>query len=277
MHFRQFCFLLLALLTGNCQNDQSVPKASTPVTSPSAAISNPLPIGIELIPKEAKETVANVNSVHVWVDKGNLCLAGIISNMSPKWSRFWLEAKPVDQKGSSLALSGHAGVVLTPYSKAVPPSGRTSFFASWPVSSFSGLPQNFTFTTWSVEEKPGPILAIPETSSIQMSVPQQSGQNLKPEVAWQMTGPLVNPLNMVADHPCIEVLVYGKDDKLWFATVLDTKDQNMRQIFQWDKEGPMKPKETRQINLQVYSIGMADALKDMGIKKIDLLPFNARN
>jgi hypothetical protein len=39
----------------------------------------------------------------------------------------------------------------------------------------------------------------------------------------------------------------------------------------------MKPKETRQINLQVYSIGMADALKDMGIKKIDLLPFNARN
>lgn len=280
MKFRLFCLFNIAIIASNCQNDNVAPNApnsaSAPVNVMQNAVSNPVPLGKELIPGSATEVNTNIHSIHVWVDKGNVCLAGVVSNLSAEWYRFWLEATPVDQSGRSLAFSGHSGVVVIPHSDAVPPSGRTSFFASWPVGNFSAIPNTFTIKAWAVVQKPGPILAIPMTSAIQMSVPQQTGQDLKPEVAWQMTGSLSNPLNMVAAHPRIEVLVYGMDQKLWFATVFNPEDMNMRKIFTWDREGALKPKEERTFNLQVYSIGMPDSLKEMGIKKIDLLPFDAR-
>ncbi len=279
MLFRLLCLAIVILGFNSCQSDKKTPvspTAAAPVNASPTVAANPLSAGMEQIPPSAKIVNANVNSVHVWIDKGNVCLAGIVSNMSAEWHKYWLEASPVDQSGRPIAFNGHSGVVVSPHCDAVPPSSRTSFFASWPLNSFSGTPHNFNFKAWAEVQKPGPVLSIPATSAIQMSVPQPTGQNLKPEVAWQMTGALMNPLNMVAAHPRIEVLVFGNDQKLWFATVFNPEDQAMRKIFSWDREGPLKPKEERQFNLQVYTLGMADSLKDLGIKKIDLIPFNAR-
>lgn len=278
MNLRLTGLAIAVILFTQCKENKSVPEATVhqPKETPAVFAEDPYPLGVEQIPANAKELVANVNSVHVWVDKEQVNLAGIVSNTSAEWQRFWLEATPVGQSGRSVIISKHPSVVVTPYSDAVPPSGRTSFFATWPVSNFSSQPYNFTFKVWGQAQKPGPILAIPMTSAIQASVPQPVGEGLKPEVAWHMTGNLSNPLNFTADHPRIEVLVFGMDNQLWFATVLNTEDKEMRKLFQWDREGPLKPKEERPFNLQVYTIGMPEALKEMGIKKIDLLPFNAR-
>jgi hypothetical protein len=269
---------MIALLFTQCKDNKpgSEATASQPKETPAVFSEDPYPLGVEKISAAAKEIAANVNSIHVWVDKEQVFLTGIVSNTSTEWQRFWLEATPVSQSGKPIIISKNPSVVVTPYNDAVPPSGRTSFFATWPVSTFSSLPNSFTFKVWGQAQKPGPILAIPMTSAIQASVPQPTGEGLKPEVVWHMTGGLSNPLNLIADHPRIEVLVYGMDNQLWFATVLNTEDKEMRKLFQWDREGPLKPKEERPFNLQVYTIGMPDALKEMGIKKIDLLPFNAR-
>lgn len=269
---------MVALLLTQCKDNKPGPEAvaSQPKDTPVAIADDPYPLGVEKIPTAAKEVTANVNTVHVWVDKEQVFLAGIISNTSAEWQRYWLEATPVNQIGRPIIISRNPSVVVTPQADAVPPSGRTSFLATWPVSNFSSIPHSFTFKVWGQAQKPGPILAIPMTSAIQASVPQPTGQGLKPEVVWHMSGTINNPLNLVAEHPRLEVLVYGMDNQLWFATVLNTEDQEMRKLFQWDREGPLKPKEERPFNLQVYTIGMPEALKDMGIKKIDLLPFNAR-
>ena len=278
MKIRLTGLVIVVILFTHCKDNKSVPEApdNQPKETTVVIAEDPYPLGVENIPPSAKEITANVNSVHVWVDKEQVFLAGIVSNTSAEWQRFWLEATPVSQSGRPIVISKNPAVVVAPYSDAVPPSGRTSFFATWPVSTFSSLPHSFTFKVWGQAQKSGPILAIPMTSAMQASVPQPVGQGLKPEVAWHMTGSLSNPLNLTADHPRIEVLVFGMDNQLWFATVLNTEDKEMRKLFQWDREGPLKPKEERPFNLQVYTIGMPEALKEMGIKKIDLLPFNAR-
>lgn len=239
-------------------------------------VEDPYPLGVENIPADAKEITAHVSSIHVWVEKEQVCLAGIVTNNTGEWQQFWLEATPMKQNGKPIVISKNPSVVVTPYSDAVPPSGRTSFFVTWPVSTFSSVPHSFSFKVLGQTQKSGPILSIPMTSALKASVPQPAGQGLKPEEVWHMTGSLGNPLNFTAEHPRIEVLVYGVDDQLWFATVLNTEDMSMRKLFQWDREGPLKPKEERQINLQVYTIGMPETLKEIGIKRIELLPFNAR-
>lgn len=244
-------------------------------TETSPAINTPL--NAEYLPSNAGPLQVNIYNVNSWVEKDRFFVTGVCSNISANWQRFWLDVVPVNAAGKAIAISNHTSVIVPTFSDAVPPQGRTSFFASWPLTDFSGKPDScIVKLAGAVQQTAGPILAVPGTNGIRMFASSTSGLPATEETAWQLSGNLLNALDMEAAHPRLEILLYGKDNKLWLSTVLNPEDPATKPIFQFDREGPLQPKESRAFSLQVYYTGLPEALNTQKIGRIDILPFVAR-
>jgi hypothetical protein len=96
------------------------------------------------------------------------------------------------------------------------------------------------------------------------------------ERAWQITGSISNPLDLVAAHPRLEILVFGTDNKLWFSTLLNPEDPASKPYFKFERSGPIKAKEERPFTMQVYYERLPGALKAQKIGRVQILPFEAR-
>lgn len=235
------------------------------------------PLNVELLPTAATPTSLIVYKQNCWVEDGKFCIVGICSNPTPEWQKAWLEVVPVNAEGKPILISKHSSVIVPTFSDAVPPSGRTSFFATWPLTEFSGKPDSFNIKAMmSIHPAEGPILVTPMLSCMKMLVPTTEGQPANQETAWQAFSSVSNPLQMVASHPRIEVLVYGSDNRLYLSTVLNTEDPAMKPIFNFEGEGPLKPGETRPFTLQVHYQGLPKALQEKKIGMIEAMPFEAR-
>ncbi len=164
------------------------------------------------------------------------------------------------------------------FSDAVPPRGRTSFFASWPLSAFSGTPANCIVKgAAALPITAGPILVASEISGVRILVPQKPGDTVNVEKAWQVNVIVENPLDMPAAHPKVEMLLYGsKDKKLWFAMVLDPDNEEQKRYVDAERGGSMEPKERRRIGASVYYDGLPVALKEQLIGRVEFQPFEAR-
>lgn len=232
----------------------------------------------EMMPVTAKPIAAPISNLNTWVESGSFFVTGICSNASTDWQKIWLEATPLDSSGKPLRVSKHSSVVLNTFSDAVPPNGRTAFFASWPLGDISGSPTACQIkVAGAVRQTAGPILVIPMVNALKMFAPQETGQPATEELAWQLSGKLLNPLPIQAKHPRLEILVFGTDNRLWFSTLLNPEDPAMKRVFQFvEGDGPLQPNESREFSLQVFYQGLPQALKEKKIGQIEVLPFEAR-
>ncbi len=254
--------LLLVLLFQNCAETPSATSA----------------LYAENMPANAKPIAAPISNLNTWVESGNFFVTGICTNTSTVWQKIWLDAIPLDSTGKPLRIQKRASVILNTFSDAVPPNGRTAFFASWPISDFSGVPTSCQVkVAGAIQQMAGPILVVPMVNALKLFAPQQSGQPASEELAWQLSGQLINPLPMQAAHPRLEILVYGTDNRLWLSTLLNPEDPSTKRVFQFvNGEGPLQPNETREFSLQVFYQGLPQALKEKKIGQIEVMPFEAR-
>jgi hypothetical protein len=235
------------------------------------------PLNAQLLPPNAVPAIGHVNTVNCWIENDRFIATGICSNGSGEWQKFWLEAEPINAAGKSITISNHKSVIIKTFSDAVPPMGRTSFYISWPVSSFSETPSSLNVkVAGAVKQEAGPILSIPMTNSMRMYAPNSAEQIVPEESSWQLSGTLMNPLDLVASKPMLEILIYGKDNLLWFSTVLNPLDPANSSIFQMQGMEPFKPKETRPFTLQIYYKVLPEVLKAKKIGRVDILPYEAR-
>lgn len=234
------------------------------------------PLDGNLLPSDAAALQAIVYQDNCWIEKDRFFVVGICSNTAPDWKKIWLDAVVSDAQGKPLTISRHASAIVNTWSDAVPPSGRTSFFASWPLSDISGKPASCRLTALAVSKTAGPVLAIPLVNGMKILAPGAAGQPATEQQAWQVSGSILNALPVVAEKPRLEVLVYGSDNKLWLSTLLNPEDPAVQAFFQIDATGPMKAGEERGFSLQVFTQGLPETLKAKGIGRVDLLPFVAR-
>lgn len=257
--FRFFKICCLFLLLQNCTEKK---------TSPYQAY---------LLPSEAKPLDVKISDLNCWVEQDKFFVTGICSNQNSAWQKIWLEGTPVNAAGKPIQIAGCKSVIIPTFSDAIPPSGRTSFFVSWPVSDFSELPTSCKLQgAGAVVQSPGPILICPMVDAMKMLVPPTPGQPATEETAWKLNGSIINPLSGIASRPMLEVLVFGTDERLWLSTQINPQDASGKQIFQFEREGPFQAKEERKFTLQVYYAGLPQVLKEKKIGRIEVLPFEAR-
>ncbi len=238
---------------------------------------DPSPLHAEILPANAKPIAANIYAVNSWSEKGQFFVTGICTNIGAEWQKIWLNIVPLDATGKALSISKHASVIVPTFSDAIPPSGRSSFMATWPETDFSGKPSSCRITVAGAIQPPaGPILVVPTTNSLKLFSSAAPGAASE-ESAWQVFGTLSNPLDMPAPNPRLEILLYSADNRLWYSTVLSPDDPATKGIFNFDeREGPMLPKEERHFNLRVGYQALPQALQAQKIGRIDILPFQAR-
>lgn len=236
-----------------------------------AAQQNPMP------PDAAPANVV-ISDLHCWVERGHFYATGICDNAATEWQKIWLKMEPFDKSGKSIQINGGPDAVFTTFSDAVPPKGRTSFFAAWPLEAFSGVPDSCAVKGAGAElAAPGAILVVLENNGVRMLVPDTIGVDslISVEKAWHVTAIVQNPLEYQAARPRLELLVYGTDNLLWFATLLNPDDPAQKQLLFAEREGPMEPQEKRRFSVSVTYDNLPQALKDKKIGRVEFQPFNA--
>jgi len=257
------CLALFSFCTNTTQN-QPVAKALVPNSTVA-------------MPPNAGPANVSISDMNCWVEKGQFFVTGICDNAADEWQKIWLRMSPLDQAGNPLNVDGAPDAVFATFSDAVPPRGRISFFAEWPLTSFSGTPDSCIVTgAGSTLVPPGPILVISENNGVKMLVPDTiDGKVVSVERAWQVSTVVENPLDMRADHPRAELLIYDTDNRLWFITVLNPEDPGQKKMVSAEKEGPMVPYEKRRIGAVIYYDNLPQALKDKKIGRVEFQAFNA--
>ena len=229
------------------------------------------------LPDGTITAIVAVSNLNCWVEQGQFLVTGTCDNHSGTWQKIWLAMVPMDAEGRPLKVNGDTSSIFPTFSDAVPPQGRTSFFASWPLKAFSGIPDTCIVKGGAaLPVSAGPILVTAEKSGVKMIVPGKEGDTVGVEIAWQVNVVVENPLNLQAFHPRVELLIFGKDQRLWFATVLNPEDEQQKHYVNTEKEGPMEPQEKRRIGANVYYANLPQALKDLKIDHVEFQPFEAR-
>ncbi len=230
-----------------------------------------------VLPHGTVSTNVNISNLNCWVEEGQFFVIGICNNDAHEWQKIWLAMTPLDAEGRPMKVNGDSSGVFVTFSDAVPPRGRTSFFASWPLSAFPAPPDSCIVKgAAALPLTAGPILIAREQSGVKMLVPEKPGDTTQLERAWLVNVVVENPLDMMSAHPKVEMLLYGNDNRLWFASVLDPEDEQQKQYVKAERNGPMEPKERRRIGTNVYYDDLPKALKEQKIGRVEFLAFEAR-
>ncbi len=235
------------------------------------------PLNAELLPAGARPSGIRIADLNYWTEQGQFFVTGVCVNESGTWEQIWLNVALADGKGGALKIGGAGSAIIPAFSAAVPPMGRTSFFAGWPLSAISGVPEACTVREeGSLKAAPGAILLTENVGGVRMMVPEAPGKPTSVEAAWQISAVLNNPLPQPANHPKLELLLYGTDKKLWFSTLLDPDDPKYKSLIVSSKSGPMAGGEKRELGISVYYEQLPAALREKKIGRVELLAFDGR-
>lgn len=235
------------------------------------------PLNAELLPAGIAPSRIRITDLNYWTEQGQFFVTGVCVNESGAWEQIWLNVALTDEQGRALSVGGAASAVIPAFSSAVPPMGRTTFFAGWPLSGISGVPAACTVREeGSLKVAPGAILLTENVGGVRMMVPEAPGKPTSVEAAWQISAVLNNPLPQSARHPKLELLLYGTDNKLWFSTLLDPDDPQYKSLIVSEKAGPMAGGEKRELGISVHYDQLPAALREKKIGRVELLAFDAR-
>lgn len=231
----------------------------------------------ELLPPDAATVQVKITDLNFWVEQGQFFVTGVCVNESAAWQQLWLKATFSDAAGTPLKIKNLPGAVVPVFSSAMPPQGRSAFFAGWPLELFSGVPASVQLACAGAKSvAPGPILLVEQVSGVRMAVPKEPGAPATEEIAWQISATINNILPQTAHHPQIELLLYGTDQRLWFSMSLNPEDEQFKQLIALDKTGPMAPGEKRNVGVYAFYERMPQALKEQKIGRADMLAFDRR-
>jgi hypothetical protein len=231
------------------------------------------------LPTDAKPSAISITDLNFWTEQGRFFVTGLCNNESTDWQTIWLKMEPLDSAGNALTIGGQPFGTCRLMSDAVPPRGRSSFFAHWALPEIAGLPDSIRISNaGSVIQPAGPILIAGQQGGVKMMVPVKQGDStVSVERAWQVNVTIENPLNMSADHPRAELLIFGTDKKLWMTTLLNPEDEEQRKLMLGiEKDGPMAAGEKRSIGCYVYYDNLPQRLKEIKIGQVGFQAFNAR-
>lgn len=223
---------------------------------------------------------ATVTDLNCWMENDVFFVAGICDNTSDNWQKIWLRMEPIDNKGRSISVNNLPSAGFSALSEAVPPRGRTAFCSSWKLTDFSGTPDSARiFVAGGEPRLPGAVIIAQEPSGVRMmaSTATPNDPGYMKEVGWQCGMVMNNPLNIPANHPRVEILIYGTDKRLWVAMVLNPEDAKQRSFITVDGEGPLKPQEKRHLDCKMYYYLLPNRLKQIMIGKVEFLAFDARD
>ena len=235
------------------------------------------PLNAGLLPAGIAPSRVRIDDLNYWTEQGQFFVTGVCVNESGVWEQIWLNVAVTDEQGKALTVGGAVSAVIPTFSGAVPPMGRTTFFAGWPLSAISGVPAVCTVREeGSLKVASGAILLTEQVGGVRMMVPEAPGKPTTVEAAWQISAVLNNPLPLPAKHPKLELLLYGTDNKLWFSTLLDPDDPRYKSLIVTDKTGPMAGEEKRDLGITVHYDQLPAALREKKIGRVELLAFDAR-
>lgn len=267
-HILLFCVGLSGL---HCKNQSAPPPAAPPVAA------KPLLPGE--LPASLIPTDVTISALNCWREKGVFFVTGICDNSTDDWQKIWLRMEPMDSTGRSITISNLPSAVFTAFSEAVPPRGRSAFFYGWKIEDFAGVPDSARlFAAGGEPRAPGAIIIAQEPSGARMmaSAPGRDGPGTPQEVGWQCGLVMNNTLEVTANHPRAEILVYGTDQRLWLAMVLNPEDAEQRSFITVEAEGALKPFEKRHLDCKLYYYHLPDRLKEVKIGRVEFLAFDAR-
>jgi hypothetical protein len=215
----------------------------------------------------------SIRDLHYWIEKDQFFVVGICSNESNRWQEAYLKMDPLNASGQPVQMNGTASNVFTTFAQYLPPRGRSAFFAFWPLSAFSSKPDScLVMGAGATSPPPGHIVLAEETSAVKMKT-----NNADPALAesWLVSTVLNNPFDVPAAHPRLELLLYGTDNRLWMATLLNPENPDQRKQLGMDKEGPLAPGEKRHVGCNVFYGNLPKGLQDAKIAKAEFLAFVA--
>lgn len=228
-----------------------------------------------LLPEGAAPVNIRIDDLNCWVEQGQFYVTGLCSNESMSNQEIWLRMEPQDEAGKPLEISGCPAAIVPVFSSRIAAKGRSAFFRGWPVGKFSGVPAKCNIScAGAVTIDAGPVLLVEQLSGVKILAPKAEGQPATEEKAWQINAVLNNALPRTAEHPCLELLLYGADKKLWLAKRLDPSDPETKQVLTMDKSGPMQGGEKRTFGLQVFYNHLPAALQEKKIGRVEMLAFN---
>ena len=271
MHFSFIYYTLLfcvGLSLTNCKQQ------------PPAAPAEKKPLSPGELPADLTVTNVVITNLNCWREQGVFFMAGICDNNTDNWQKIWLRMEPMDSTGRSITVSNAPSAVFAAFSEAVPPRGRTSFFYGWKLTDFTGVPDSArVFVAGGEPRTPGAVVIAQEPSGVRMmastATPKDPGY--MKEVGWQCAMVMNNPLDSTAVHPRAEILIYGTDNRLWLAMVLNQENAEQRSFITVDGEGPLKAHEKRHLDCKMYYYHLPNRLKEIKIGKVEFLAFDARN
>lgn len=262
---RLFLFLSICPVFFPACRDNSGPAAQTGANhAPASSTGNAAP------------ALVSIDDLNCWVEKGNFFVIGLCNNESNEWQKIRLRMDPLDAAGKALSFTEGAANTFPVYADAVPPRGRSSFFAYWPLSSFAGIPDSARIGGAGAEVVPaGPILIAEQQSGVKMLSGGGAGPGAV-ETRWLASVVLSNPLQLPASRPKTELLLYGTDKRLWMSSILDPEDPSQKDILTLERPGPMAPGEKRQLSCYIFYDNLPARLQALKIGRVEFLPFEGR-
>lgn len=229
-----------------------------------------------ILPKDAQPANVILTDVNCWVEGDMFYSIGLVDNGEPFWLRIWLQLVVVDAKNQIVPFKNDDFCLVETHADALPPRGRTAFFASWKLSDFKGVPDSVQLIgAQSATVDPGAILlAQSKGGSISVSSGDSSSSPVR-EKYFTVNGVVENPLPLNAENPGLSLLLYGFDQKLWF-----TQNLNLNVDTSYIRAkvcGTMTPNEKRDFGMHVYYDNLPQAIRDKRIGRIDFLGYEKRN
>jgi hypothetical protein len=229
----------------------------------------------DTLPADATTASVDFRDKNTYNSGDYFCIVSIVDNRSINWCRLWVKVEVLDSMGNVLTVKGDSSFILRAFSDAVPPNGATSLFCAIPLADISGNPADCRLQgAGMVFTAPGPILIAPETSGVRVQIPDPDDSLKIKEIAFNLKTTVDNPLPMMAARPHLVLLLYGRDNKLYFAQVLDMflKPSSI----QMQVEGPLQGGEKREVRYPILYDYLPQQLKDNLIGRIDVQVFEGQ-
>lgn len=229
----------------------------------------------EPMPGTADSARVAFHDLNYYTSDGQFCTVAIVENLSPQWQRFWVRISLLDSTGATLRINQDTSIVVRALSDAVPPRGATAFFSAIPLGQISGVPVSCRVTgAGAVPQTSGPILLAVPAGGVRMLIADPAKPEETTEKLFQASAVIENPLELMAGRPRIVWLLYGKDEKLYFAQAL-AADKN-QQILILEKEGPMMPQEKRNVRSPIHYEQLPTALREVLIGRAEVQAYEGR-
>lgn len=235
------------------------------------------PNGISTQPMPPQTDTAEVSfrDLNYWTENNLFCIATLVDNNGIDWRRIWVRIELLDSTGQVIEINNEPFMTVRALADAIPPRGSSAFFVAIPFSQLSGVPTSCRLSgAGSVRQEAGAILISGLNSGYRVQKPDPKDPTKVQEIAFQASTTIENPLPLTAQRLRIVLLIYGKDNKLWFVQRMNPEDPQEK--IKLEGAGPMGPGEIRKLSCPISYEMLPKKLQEVLISRVDVQAFEVR-